>query len=56
MMLDCLSKLIIPKHNQHIVYVHNLSLFDAIFLFVILAELSNTYITRLAVLSLFLVR
>jgi thiol-disulfide isomerase/thioredoxin len=43
MIKACLLKLLVNKYNNHIVYVHNLSLFDSIFLLSPLSELLNSY-------------
>ncbi len=41
MIRACLESLLVPKYASHIVYVHNLSLFDGVFLLGPLTELNN---------------
>ena len=41
MLTACIKSLMIRKYHGYKIYLHNFSKFDAIFLFVILAELSN---------------
>jgi hypothetical protein len=41
MIKTCLQSLMIKKYNNHIIYAHNLSLFDSIFLLYSLSELIN---------------
>ena len=43
MILDCFKNLLIPKYNNKIIYIHNLSLFDGIFLLNPLSDFIKSY-------------
>ena len=39
MIKDCLKSLLLPKFNKKLIYIHNLSLFEGVFLLGPLSEL-----------------